>query len=296
MDVEAYTPVFDLPLAAILVIVASIAGGLLPAIARLTHRQMQLLLSLVAGLMLGVAAFDLLPEAIERQAHLATELQQHIQFAAMWAVGGFLLMFLLERFLCYHHHDTDDADHDCGHGHAVTWKGAIVGLTIHSFIGGVAMAAAIHAGVESREALPGFAAVIAIAVHKPFDALTLGTLMAAAKEPVARRHRVNILFSLATPLGMLAASWVFFKMDDPTWIAAALALSAGTFFCIALSDLLPELHFHQHDRVGLTVALLMGLTIAWGVASVHTHAHDETTPASLGVQDTTTDGSDDHDH
>ncbi|MFO0957513.1 MAG: ZIP family metal transporter [Isosphaeraceae bacterium] len=45
------------------------------------------------------------------------------------------------------------------------------------------------------------------------------------------------------------------------WTANALAFSAGTFLCIALSDLLPELHFHAHDRVKLSVALLGGFAL-----------------------------------
>ena len=38
-----------------------------------------------------------------------------------------------------------------------------------------------------------------------------------------------------------------------------LAFSAGTFLCIALSDLLPELQFHAHDRWKLSAALLAGV-------------------------------------
>ena len=46
-----------------------------------------------------------------------------------------------------------------------------------------------------------------------------------------------------------------------SWTAAALAFSAGTFLCIALSDLLPELQFHSHDRLQLSVALLAGFAL-----------------------------------
>ena len=49
---------------------------------------------------------------------------------------------------------------------------------------------------------------------------------------------------------------------------------AGTFLCISLSDLLPELQFHQHDRVKLTIALLLGLTLAWGVSRLESRTHD----------------------
>ena len=33
--------------------------------------------------------------------------------------------------------------------------------------------------------------------------------------------------------------------------------------CIALSDLLPEIHFHRHDRGKLIVSLLVGISLAY---------------------------------
>jgi zinc and cadmium transporter len=43
------------------------------------------------------------------------------------------------------------------------------------------------------------------------------------------------------------------------------------FLCISLCDLLPELQFHGHDRFKLTMALLLGLALAWGISMSHTH-------------------------
>ena len=45
-------------------------------------------------------------------------------------------------------------------------------------------------------------------------------------------------------------------------LGGALAFCAGTFLCIASSDLLPELQFHSHDRFKLSAALLAGLAVA----------------------------------
>ena len=60
--------------------------------------------------------------------------------------------------------------------------------------------------------------------------------------------------------------------------AAALAFSAGAFICIALSDLLPEVHFHSHDRGKLTLAFLLGIALAYGMgvvepAGIHLTGH-----------------------
>src|SRR5262245_37982660 len=59
------------------------------------------------------------------------------------------------------------------------------------------------------------------------------------------------------------------------WTAGALAFSAGTFLCIALSDLLPELQFHSHDRLPLSVALLLGFALMVGTALLEPTGHDE---------------------
>jgi zinc and cadmium transporter len=122
-----------------------------------------------------------------------------------------------------------------------------------------------------------------IFLHKPFDAMTIGMLMARGGWSLPWRHTVNALFSLAIPIGVLV--FYFGLMTDRAdastgarqwFIACALAFSAGTFLCISLSDLLPELQFHKHDRVKLSVALLLGLALAHVAARLEAgaqHSH-----------------------
>jgi zinc and cadmium transporter len=75
---------------------------------------------------------------------------------------------------------------------------------------------------------------------------------------------LNGLFALVSPIG--AVLFYFgasrFANSDTAFLGCALAFCAGTFLCIASSDLLPELQFHSHDRLKLSVALLAGLTVA----------------------------------
>jgi zinc and cadmium transporter len=100
--------------------------------------------------------------------------------------------------------------------------------------------------------------------------MTIGMLMARGGSSLIWRHAVNALFSLAIPLGVLVFYFGLMSSDavgGGSLVAAyALAFSAGTFLCIASSDLLPELQFHQHDRVMLSTALVLGLGVAVGVA------------------------------
>jgi zinc and cadmium transporter len=71
-------------------------------------------------------------------------------------------------------------------------------------------------------------------------------------------------------------------------LGGALAFCAGTFFCIACADLLPELQFHSHDRLKLSLALLAGLALAFLLAHFghadHDAHHHPTLPAPPAVE------------
>jgi zinc and cadmium transporter len=150
---------------------------------------------------------------------------------------------------------------------------------LHSILNGVALAASVRHGSGDSSWLAGFGTFLVIFLHKPFDAMTIGMLMARGGWSLPWRHTVNALFSLAIPIGVLI--FYFGLMGETAdsssnarlWAAYALAFSAGTFLCISLSDLLPELQFHRHDRVKLSVALILGLGVAQAAAMMEAAAH-----------------------
>jgi zinc and cadmium transporter len=74
----------------------------------------------------------------------------------------------------------------------------------------------------------------------------------------------------------------------PTLVGYTLAFSGGTFLAIALTDLLPELHFHSHDRNKLSAALLFGLLVMWSTSlfeNGHKHDPDADTPTTQSEHD-----------
>ena len=283
-----------------LILVVSVLGGMIPAMVRLTHRRLQFGLALVAGVMLGVGLLHMLGHAAEMAMEAAEEGTDgpSIHAVMIAALCGFLLMFLLERFFCFHHHETeDDHGHTCGHSHDSSekcaedapshshtfgWTGALVGMTVHTLIAGFALGAAVGAGVERVGASPQTAGLLGIGVflgillHKPFDSFTVVALMRREGKSAFAMHLVNALFALVVPLGVLLFVWSSEEIDAAaTYTALALAFSAGTFICIASSDLLPELQFHSHDRFGITAAFILGLVIAWGSGLFEPHHHHE---------------------
>ena len=282
-----------------LVLLASLAGGWLMLFMHLTHTRLQLAISFVAGLMLGIALLHFLPDADE-QLH-------SLDRTVAWTLGGFLTVFFLQRFFHFHHHDLPEGDpEDCCHDHSephthdhshtladhsarqLSWVGTALGLTLHSLLDGLALAAAVEAQAFDHKVLAGLGVALAVILHKPFDAMAVSTLMSASGSSRISRHMLNGLFALATPLGAvlfyLGASQ--FADSNAVFLGCALAFCAGTFLCIASSDLLPELQFHSHDRFKLSVALLAGLAISVliGVIGPHDHEnHEHVQSWTLGV-------------
>lgn len=288
------------------VVGVSLLGGLLPLATSLTHTRLQVYLSFAAGVMLGAAFFHMLPEAVGLGS--AGTLR--------WSALGLLALFFLERFFAFHHHEapvdpdepcpTHPHEHPSGRGHAaglvhasalgggaaeakgasLHWGAAAFGLAAHSLAGGVALASAVAAssGVHHGINATAWGVFLATALHKPADALTIVSLMLRAGVPRLQAHLVNLGFALMIPLGVL----LFFlgiqalSPASATGLTAnALAFSAGTFLCIALSDLLPELQFHAHDRWKLSAALLAGFALmAATAAGSPDDAHTISAPAA----------------
>ena len=48
-------------------------------------------------------------------------------------------------------------------------------------------------------------------------------------------------------------------------LPASLAFAAGAFISIALGDLLPEVQFHSHHRLRLTLLFLLGVALAFAL-------------------------------
>ncbi|MCH2162056.1 MAG: ZIP family metal transporter [Phycisphaerales bacterium] len=275
------------------ILLVSVLGGFIPAVVRLTHRRLQLALSLVSGVMLGVGLLHMLGHAVEHSIDATFHGIEApgIHGIMLATLVGFMALFMLERFFCFHHHEAEGEEgcghHDHDHGpssdHAFGWVGALVGLSVHTLIAGFALGAAVGSTTLHEPAVEtagltfaGFGVFLGILLHKPFDAFTIIALMRRQGLSRGSMFLVNGLFALVIPLGVLLFVWGVDNSggDAVRFTIYALAFSAGTFICIAASDLLPELHFHSHDRVAMTAMLIIGLVIAWGSGLLEHSGHD----------------------
>jgi len=248
-----------------LIVAASLLGGALPGWIRLSHARMHVVLSFVAGLMLGVSLFHMLPHATHYVGSLDT--------VVGWVVAGLLTMFFLIRAFHFHEHEPAAGERA---RKKMGWVGVAVGLGLHTAIDGVALSASVMAETGKGAPVGGLGTFLAIVLHKPLDAMAIAALMAAGGWAARPRLLVNLAFALMCPLG---AVLFYFGVggDAAVPVGCALAFAAGTFLCISLSDLLPEVHFHSHDRIKLSLALLLGVALAYAIglveaAEVHGHA------------------------
>ncbi len=280
-----------------IIAICSALGGSLPSVIKLTHRRIQLTLSLVSGVMLGIALLHLLPYSIYALAS--------VEMALGICLGGLLFMFFMIRTFHFHQHDLavdqehDHAhktlcDHENDHHHVhceehdgsmdLSWAGLCFGLAVHTLIDGIALAAAVQ--FEPHVAVAGLGVFLAIVLHKPLDALSITSLMSARGWSVSRQLTVNIIFALMCPLGALLFALGINQIGE--WrdliLGCALAFSAGIFLCISLGDLLPEVHFHSHDRIQLSGMLLLGVAIAFAIEWLPGHDHKVDLPNVNSVE------------
>ena len=270
----------------VLIALASLFGGSLTSLVKLTHRRIQLTLSFVSGVMLGVALLALLPHSIN--------LLGQPEAALITCLIGLLFMFFMVRTFHFHQHDLavdsehshtqkDLCDHEqdqhhvhCDHHDGqldFSWVGLCFGLAVHTIIDGVALAAAVQTSSPIGYSIGGSGVFLAILLHKPLDALSITSLMSAKGWSSSRQLIVNLIFCLMCPLGALLFAITVEQYADwrDTVLGFSLAFSAGIFLCISLGDLLPEVHFHSHDRVQLSIMLLLGVLVAFVIEWGHSH-------------------------
>jgi zinc and cadmium transporter len=279
---------------ALIVAVLSLIGAAIPLRVRFGHAQLQVYLSLAAGALLGAALFHLLPEASE-----------HIHGAfGLPAVVGIGVVFLLQRYLAPHsheplghsHHESEPGAEATGanprasargseehpHVHArpfVTGVVAILALSIHSFFDGVAIGAATGAPAGPGAPL-AFAVFLSVLIHKPMDGLAVSVLLLNAGTRSRSLWSIQAFYAALVPVGTAVFLLTRGSVAEPSiFVGYTLAFSAGTFLAIALTDLLPELHFHAHDRHKLSAALLTGLLVMWLASWIgHQEGHHESVP------------------
>lgn len=238
-----------------------------------------------AGALLAAAFFDLLPEAFEMgdPRHLL-----------LWALGGFLAFFALERGASWfhrHHEHEEQVRHK-------SQRGLIIfGDLVHNAIDG----AAIGAAFVVNPAL-GLVTTLAVATHEiPKELGTFALLLSRGW-----KDKTVLLANVATAFATIVAATVVYLLgsDQQVQIAPILALTAGFFIYIAASDIIPDIHEQPHRRgMQQAATLLVGVALVGGLITLlhetGLHGHDESSSHEHSETKHHGDhehGAEDHDH
>jgi len=194
----------------------NVLGGL--AVTRRAVRELrviELLVAFGAGFMLSVAIVELLPAALARSGNVAPGL----------VLVGYLAVHLTQHTVTPHFHFGEET-HPVS---SVAGTSALVGLLLHTFFDGVAIASAFLVRPEL-----GVMVFIAIFLHKLPEGVTISSLMLAGGRSGNRAVGAAALLGLATLVGVLLTQELGFLIQH------GLALSAGVTIYVAASNLVPE--------------------------------------------------------
>lgn len=219
---------------------ATLAGGAL--ILRFGSR-VGLVMGLSAGIVLGVALLELIPEALR----LARPYQDP-RLVWVAAIGGLLLYAALRRSASL-----------LRHGARLRGHIAPASLTLHSFVDGCGIGLAFQLSPDV-----GWGVAIAVLSHDLADGANIaGLSLAAHGRHVARRW---LLLNGAAPLAGVAVGQ--FVAIPPLLLVNLLAALAGAFVFIAISELLPN-SFRINRRLGAALSGTAGFLLVYAGTLLH---------------------------
>lgn len=214
---------------------------------RMSNKVLIFLLSVSVGVLLATVFMDFLPEIITNGYSIGI---------AFYLLLGFIFMFILEKFVHYHHNKKCEHD-DCGHGHAYSLAPMnLIGDSIHNFIDGMVIAGSFAVSITV-----GIAATISIIFHEiPQELADFGVLLYSG---MSRKKALlfNFLSAITAILGAIVGIFLADKIIGFTSFVVPFA--AGNFIYIAASNLVPQLHREcsLKDDVLHVLAIVLGIAI-----------------------------------
>lgn len=211
---------------------ANVLGAL--AVVRHARRGLRLIehsVAFGAGYMLAVCLLEIIPEALRSGGATAPVL----------VLAGYLAVHLTQHTVTPHFHFGEET-----HAvNAVAGNSALIGLLLHTFFDGVAIASAF---LVRREL--GMLVFVAITLHKLPEGVTISSLILAGGRPARAAIEAAGLLGIATVGGVLLTDHLSFLVGH------GLALSGGVTLYVAASNLVPE--FQGKPGWPLPVAFFAG--------------------------------------
>ncbi|MBI2818450.1 MAG: ZIP family metal transporter [Acidobacteria bacterium] len=222
---------------------ANIAGGWVVARGPWHPLYLRYFVALGSGFMLAASLLEMLPES-----YLLVGEQ-----AAMWMLGGYLLIHFFEHTLSGHFHFGEEI-HTEEVADASRLRTVLFGLMIHSFVDGVSIAS----GFLISNFL-GWVVFLAVFLHKMPEGFAVSSVMIAS----GQSKRTALLS--ATLLGCSTIAGVLIMAPLRAQVPYTLPLSAGVTLYVAASDLIPEVNREPGFCVALMVfvGVVLMLSLKW---------------------------------
>jgi len=199
---------------------STLVGGI---VALRSTKQLGFIIALGAGVRIGAAFFDLAPESAKAIGSFDD--------AMLFAGIGFLAFYLLERITLLH------VGHEAGHPverHEHVGAIGAGGMSVHSFLDGIAVGASFHASVEL-----GIIVAVVVILHDFSDGIATVSVLLANGATRAVAFRWLLIDAAAPVLGAIAA--LFLTIEGPV-LGAILGTFVGFFLYVGAAELLPEAH------------------------------------------------------
>jgi ZIP family zinc transporter len=217
---------------------STLAGGLFG----LRHkRHLQRILGFTAGVLLGVVAFDVLPEIFD----LVQSTGDDEVWPMLALVVGFLAFHVLEKLVLLHAGHEEEYAH---HTHPRVGVISALALIGHSFADGIGIGLAFQAGNDL-----GVAVALAVIAHDFCDGLNTVGLMLAHRNTDRRSFRFMLAGAAAPLIG--SASKLLFSVPDGV-LLIYLGGFAGFLLYFGASDILPQAHSARPSALTMVLTAL----------------------------------------
>ncbi|MBP1626193.1 MAG: zinc/iron permease [Holophagaceae bacterium] len=230
--------------------VATLLGGWL--VVRFLHGKASLMRHLsgvAAGYLVAVTLGRVIPEAVESGG----------ESMMFWALGGFLVVHLIEHGISPHFHYGEESHSH--HGSALTGVLALVGLSLHSFMDGMAITAAMHRGGNL-----GTLVFLGVLLHRIPEGATISSIFLVrgfgSKGAIAAAGTL----ALTAILGALSQD----LLNIP--LGPVLGLTSGLGLYVACADLLPEAQKEKGWKSSLGLALGVAIFVITARLAPHVHS------------------------
>jgi len=215
---------------------ANVFGGAIIVQRNWDRSYLKYFVALGAGFMLATAIVEVIPESLALGG----------KNAAYLILLGYLIIHFFEHTVTPHFHFGEET-HSDEFVHSHKSYSVLVGLLIHTFFDGIAIAS----GFIVSNWL-GWIIFFAVFLHKIPEGFTVASVMLASGQSRRNAWAASMLLGAATVAGVLTMA--VFRHQ----VTYGLPLSAGVTVYVAASDLIPEVNREPGVRMALVVFLGVG--------------------------------------